>query len=251
MVMQGKLLRNQRKEYQKEEHLTTRKVKYALPVVFAFLLLLSGGSARADLITNGFTFSVASGGGDTTTGTHFHSSTAGDYGNPAGKAEVGRYSSEEVRGLSEYNIAGLSSATSAFVTFNVFQAKGLFPGVNDFPFNGTIKVDAYAGNNAENTFDYQAASLGSVGAFSTTGLLVGNVLSFDITSIYNAAITGGSNSLGMRLAADPLLGAGTGAWTFDSFRLTTDNLSSVPEPATLMLLGLGLIGLAGARRRKA
>jgi hypothetical protein len=211
------------------------------------MLLLSGASAHADLITNGFTFAVASG-SDTSVGSHYHSNTGGAFGNPAGKAEVGRYYSEEVRGLSEYNIAGLSSASSAFVTFNVFKAGGLFTGANDFPFNGTIKVDAYAGNNLEDISDYQAASLGSVGAFSTTGLLVGNVLSFDITSIYNGAITGGSTSLGMRLAAYPL--PGDGAWTFDNFRLTTDNLSSVPEPATLMLLALGLIGLAGARRRK-
>jgi len=43
-----------------------------------------------------------------------------------------------------------------------------------------------------------------------------------------------------------------GAWTFDNFRLTTtdDSSAKVPEPATLLLLGAGLLGIAGAYRRK-
>jgi hypothetical protein len=75
-------------------------------ISFAFL----GGGATAATITNGFTFSVADGfTGLSGQGTHFHSSTGGDFGNPAGKAEVGGFfGSEEVRGLSEYNLSGLS-----------------------------------------------------------------------------------------------------------------------------------------------
>ena len=154
-------------------------------------------------ITSGFTFAVASGCGDTSTGTHYHSNTGGAFGNPAGKAEVGRYSCEEVRGLSEYDLTGLSTAASAFVTFNVYKAGGLFTGTNDFPFNGNIDVQGYAGNNLEDLSDYQATSLGDVGLFPTTGLLVGDVLSFDITSIFNAAIAASQTSLGIRLLADP------------------------------------------------
>ena len=208
---------------------------------------LSGMSmlANAATITDGFTFSVASSGNQV--GTHFHSSTGGEFGNPAGKAEVGRFFNEEVRGLSEYNLTGLTAASQAFVTFNVYQLAGLFKGANDFPFTGTIAVDAYAGNNLENISDFHAASLGSVGSFSTAALTSTSVLSFDITSLYNAAISSGATSLGIRLMASPL--NATGAVTFQNFRLTTDNQSTVsgnvPEPETWALVPAGLL-VAGA-----
>lgn len=184
-----------------------------------------GSTATAAVITNGFTFAVASSSLNQSTGTHFHSSTAGDYGNPAGKAEVGRFGSEEVRGLSEYDLTGLSNSPTAFVSFEVFQAGGLFAGTNDFPFTGSITVFAYDGNNAEDESDYQAASIGA-----------------------------SADSLGIRLAAIPLPTGG--AWTFDGFRLTSENLttppSAVPAPPilALALLCAGLVGFGMMRRRR-
>ncbi len=211
-------------------------------------LFLFSLSAHADLITEGFTYAVASGSNQTATGTHFHSNTGGAFGNPAGKAEVGRYFSEEVRGLSEYDLFGLVPASSAFVTFDVFDIEGLFmeyPGT----FIGDILIEAYMGNVTEDISDYQAAVFGVVGSFSTSGLIVGDTLSFDITSIFNGAMGSSFASLGIRLRADPL--NAEGAFTFDTFRLTTsDDTTSVPEPGTLGLLGLGLLAMAARRRRK-
>jgi hypothetical protein len=222
-------------------------IKQAVGILVAGLAM----GAQAATITDGFTYSVASSSGSTDSGSHFHSNTGGAFGNPAGKAEVGRFFSEEVRGLSEYNLTGLAAASSAYVTFDVYKAAGLFGGSNDFPFEGRIEVDAYRGNNAENISDYQAASTGLVGSFATTPLFVGGVVSFNVTSIFNAAIANGDSSLGIRLKAAPL--NPSGAWTFQSFRLTSDNqgtIPAVPEPESLALMAAGVLTVCTLARRK-
>ncbi len=197
------------------------------------LALVLGPVSQAALLTNGFTFSSASGSGTANwaTGTHLHSSTGGAFGNPAGKAEVGTFSSatgEQVRGLSEYNLAGVA-AGPAFVTFNVFRLGGLFGQAN---YVGNIKVDTYLGNNAEDISDYQAASTGTIGSFSTAGLAVGNTVSLDITSLLAAALSAGNTSLGIRLVFDSATTpTGANAITFDTFSLTsTNNSTAGPGP---------------------
>lgn len=210
--------------------------------------------ASAQTITPGFTFSVASAGNAPATGTHYHSNTGGAFGNPAGKAEVGSFSSEECRGLSEYNLATLTPATSAFVTFDVYRAGGLFNGVNNFPFIGDINIFAYQGNNTEDISDYHAASTGFIGTFNTSGLVVGSVLSFDITSIFNQAIADNWISLGIRLQIAPGTNTGGGAWTFQDFRLTANNQTNIIPTPTAALAGastlIGLGALGGLRRRR-
>ena len=209
--------------------------------------------ASAQTITNGFTFSVASAGGAPATGTHYHSNTGGSFGNPDGKAEVGMYSSETVRGLSEYNLAGLTSSPTAFVTFDVFKAGGLFAGVNDTPFTGPITIYAYQGNNLEDISDYQAPAFATIGSFNVSPgtTMVGSIFSIDITSAFNQAISNNWSSLGIRLQANSL--TASQAWTFQDFRLTSNNQTTggVPEPATwaMMIVGFGAIGTT-LRRRK-
>ncbi|MDD3354210.1 PEP-CTERM sorting domain-containing protein [Zoogloea sp.] len=205
-------------------------------------------AATAATITSGFTYSVADAfGGASGVGTHFHSNTGGSFGNPAGLAEVGRLGGEEVRGLSEYNLAGLASAASAFVTFDVYQLGGLFGQSN---YAGPIGIHSYTGNNTENLSDFEALSTTLIGTFDSTGLTESSVVSFDITSLFNTAIGNGDSSLGIRLQMSPLIDPNQ-AIVFHDFRLTTDNQSNgIPEPGTLGLAALALIGLVTERRRR-
>lgn len=214
-------------------------------VVTAALLVGSAVAAQAGTITNGLTFSVAP---DIVgvTGHHFHSNSGGAFGNPPGKAEVGTFVGEDVRGLSEFDLAALPLAASAILTFDVFKAGGLFDGTNDTPFIGTISVLAYHGNNVEDIVDYEAVTVGTVGSFSTVGLAVGNTTSFDITSIFNTAVGLGWSSLGVRLQTTDA--AGSHAWTFDTFQLTTTPAAPLPLAVWPGLMVLG--ALAAVRRRR-
>lgn len=212
--------------------------------------LASSVAVNAALITSGFTYSVSDGfSGPSLQGTHFHSNTGGAFGNPAGKAEVGGFfGSEEVRGLSEYNLVGLSAGGPAFVTFNVYLADGLF-GQGGGAFD--IDVYAYQGNNTENVSDWQATAVALIGSFNTGGLAVSDVLSFDVSTALDAALSGGDASFGIRLQQHTRDTAGP-AYTFDTFRLTTTNDSNgvIPEPSMLGLVALGIAVLSGARFRK-
>jgi len=210
--------------------------KSVVLVAAAFATALAPSTAFSATITNGFTFSVADGCG-AKVGDHFHSSTGGDFGNPAGKGEVGSYDCEEVRGLSEYNLAGLTSSGPAFVTFEVFNKSGLF----GIPEKGDLTIDIYSylANNAEDISDFEAPPTGFIGSFNTSGLSIDDTLSFDVDALLDAAIIGGNSSFGIRLQPRDFL-SDMPTWTFDDFRLTTDDQSSgVAVPGPLPLLGVG------------
>lgn len=209
-------------------------------------------SADSAVITNGFTYSVSDAYvGLPNTGTHFHSNTGGAFGNPAGKAEVGGFfGTEVVRGLSEYNLGGIASSGPAFVTFNVYRSAGLFGQLG-----GAFLIDVYAykGNNAENLSDYEATATAMIGTFSTAGLAAGDIVSLDVDSALDSAISLGDSSFGIRLQAQGARDPDGLTFTFDGFRLTTDNQCTgsacqAPEPSSLLLAALGIIGIGLSRK---
>lgn len=201
----------------------------------------------------GLTFSVASRiGGPTDAGDHFHSQQNSPFGIPPGKAEVspGALAAEEIRGMSEFDLTGLG-AGPAIVTFRVFNDGGMLPFGNDWPFQGSIQIVAYGGNNLEDLSDYQAPVSAMIASFPTSGLRLEDTLSFDITAPYQQALALGWDSLGVRLEVGSLSPVPTernGAWTFDRFQLTV-----IPEPDYLPAAA-GPVVLAGIfcvlRRRR-
>lgn len=208
-------------------------------VLFCTALLMGYGTQANALMISGETFSVADGfSGPLGIGTHFHSNDAGSFGQLPDLAEVGDLGAEEIRGLSEFDLTGLSTFENVILTFSVFSQGGLF---GQGPSNFIIDVLSYTGNNSEDLSDFQIGTTGIIGSFDTSGLGFGNILALDITSIFNTAIGNADNALGIRLQQQT--SPNGGAYTFNNFQL-----HAVPEPSPLLLMGLGLLGVWARRR---
>ena len=170
--------------------------------------------------------------------THVHSDDTDPFGVGTDFAEVGECCSglsfEEVRGMAEFDLAGAPEAGAAILRVAVAAQGGLFsqPG-GDFE----VTIDTYDGNNLEEMADYAAVSTGIVDTLTTGGLVVGETLEFDITAQYQAAVSGGGPSLGVRLAATS--SPAGAAIVFENLEIET----FPPEEPVVEIPTLGMIGL--------
>lgn len=164
------------------------------------------------------------------TGTHIHQ---------LDHVEIGDFRGfEEERGVVEFDLSGQSAPGTATLSFTLA-----------FFFGTAFDIDlfAYQGNNQVDISDYAAQSVGYIGRISSSQLVLGNQMQFDVSSVFTDALLNGA--LGIRLQAAGYPGEDDRDPVFADFRIDTAP-APVPEPATLFLFGAGAVSLLARRRRQ-
>lgn len=143
----------------------------------------------------------------------------------------------EQRGIVEFAVSGLVGVIGARLDLNLQPRVGFLLG------DPTIAFYGYQGNGAIEEADLTAGSLlFSHSSFDPNG----GLYQFDVTSFVSLALTGNWSHVGFMLrdTAD-----GSSAFFVQNrLVLTTRDPVPVPEPATVALIGLGVLGIAGRRK---
>ena len=241
--------------------MTTQSRIWSGAAMLTLTVALASPAAAAPLILNG---SFESG---------FSSWTRQDQTGSDGSFALQSGSSSPVNGLSVPSPPGGSMAAMTDA-----QGPGSHVLYQDFVVpvgtsSGTLSFDVFVGNqatafSAPATLDFSTPALnqqarvdilrGSAGAFSVAAA---DVLATVFQTIVGSPLVTGYNTITVNLSA--LLAANAGQtlrlrfaevdnvnlFNFGVDRVSLDASNTVPEPATLTLVGLGLAGLLGRRRR--
>lgn len=155
-------------------------------------------------------------------------------------------------------LAGLSgNLQSGFVAGNAISQNGWDGNASYFQFtlNGTgyqSFVLSWAANKSgtgptNTVLEYSTdggANFSPALTFTNTAGAAGRVITQDLSAV--TALN--NNSLDVFRFRGIDVGAAGGTWKLDNF--TIDGIAIVPEPSTVLLVGMGLVGLFMARRRR-
>lgn len=236
-----------------------KKLLSASALAASFLALHSGGANAALLYANDFDSAATVGTGITATGI---SSGVLEVANAGFGDWSGNYLANRSTGnpatMSSITFSGLASHTSVDINFLVgfleswdSRNGSVDPDNLDIYVDG-ILVASLTSNNASGTIeDYDGGTELFDGVelnanFGWTDTLV----DMSTSGALNLAHTASTLTLGFQASGAGWQGGSDEAWGIDDIEITYDATASVPEPATLALLGLGLAGVGLSRGRK-